>query len=297
MKVPMRFTVFLFLVMVFCHVSFSYAEESDAPPVDAVPVKTIEDYRSEGITVVGSNQWKPFTFANEAGEYTGLLVELWRVWEEKTGVPVRLVFDNWPIALGLFKSGSADVLSGLYFSEERADFMEFSDPLHSTSVVLAIRDDADIDCSNALTEGLVGVVDQGYPHDFIKVNFPEGRTAAYPGAKAVIDSFLAAETEAVVINHPTLVMEAGAKGQLDGITICRTLFYEVVYAGVQKGDTALLEVVNDGFSQISQEELDEIKGRWFVTAEREYRWVGAVLPAIIVVVLMGGFVILWVRRV
>lgn len=294
MKILKSFSVYLFisLTMALCiPADFSHAEEAETPSV-----KTLEDYRRDGITVVGSNQWKPFTFADETGKFTGLLVEMWRAWEVKTGIPVRLVFHNWPDAMDSFKSGSADVLSGLYYSDERSEFMDFSEPLHSTSVVLAIRDDADIDCSNALSDGLIGLIEQGYTHDFFNINFPEGKSVLYPGAKAVVDGFLAGEMEGLIINHPTLVMEAGERGQLDGVSICRTLFYKVVFAGVQKDNPVLLELVNDGFSQISQEELEVIKGHWFVPTEREYRWMGAVLPAVIVVVLIGGFVILWVRR-
>ena len=45
--------------------------------------------------VVGDDNYPPYLFRNDDGEVEGYLVDLWRLWERKTGVPVTLTATNW----------------------------------------------------------------------------------------------------------------------------------------------------------------------------------------------------------
>ena len=62
------------------------------------------------IRVVMDNNYPPYVFYDEAGNLQGILVDQWKLWEEKTGVRVKLSAMDWSTALDAMKSGKYDVI-------------------------------------------------------------------------------------------------------------------------------------------------------------------------------------------
>ncbi len=294
---PILLSFCLLLGGALCHAEDTAPNTASEVVADEnLPTKTIEDYQNSGINVLMPKQWIPFSSLTDSGEHVGFLVEMWKKWEAKTGVPVRLELMDWPDTVDRMKAGTADVHSGLYPSDEREEYMDFSEPLHSASGVLAVRDAASVDCSNAISAGRVGIVENSYAYDMLTTNSPESDIIPYPGSQALVDDFLGGKLDALALDYASLVVAAGGRANLERITLCRTLYYRVVSAGVRKGDKALLQLVNDGFSEISQKELEVIESHWFVTEEHEPRWKGAVLPAVGALVFVACLVFVWVTR-
>ena len=54
------------------------------------------------------------------GELTGLTIDLWRLWEKKTGSRVHIIATDWAEAQTLYKSGKGDVIDIPPLDEEAA---------------------------------------------------------------------------------------------------------------------------------------------------------------------------------
>lgn len=66
------------------------------------------------LRVVSDDNYPPYLFRNADGEVEGYLVDLWRLWERKTGVPVTLTATNWAEAQRTIAEGRADVIDMIY---------------------------------------------------------------------------------------------------------------------------------------------------------------------------------------
>lgn len=49
------------------------------------------------LTVVMDDNYPPYAFRDSSGVLTGYLIDLWKLWESKTGVRVDLVATDWQI--------------------------------------------------------------------------------------------------------------------------------------------------------------------------------------------------------
>jgi diguanylate cyclase (GGDEF)-like protein/PAS domain S-box-containing protein len=86
--------------------------------------------------------YPPFVYRNENGKLEGYTVELWQLWQQKTGTPVQLSAVNWAEVQPMLQRGQADVIDPIFETPERAPRMDFSPPY--MSVPTAVYADASI---------------------------------------------------------------------------------------------------------------------------------------------------------
>lgn len=70
--------------------------------------------QSSPLTVVARQDHEPFSYADIHGEPAGMLVDLWRLWAQRTGRPVRFVLASTPELEQWLKDGRADVWTGIF---------------------------------------------------------------------------------------------------------------------------------------------------------------------------------------
>lgn len=100
-------------------------------PVSALELSPIErEYlREKGeIVFVSQTRYPPFEFKTSEGEPTGMVIELARWMAKRAGVPARFIDTTFEQAQQAVLSGEADVLTSLFFSEQRAGSFNFTRP-------------------------------------------------------------------------------------------------------------------------------------------------------------------------
>jgi|GEM_PF-2017576 len=80
------------------------------------------------LTVVAREDHEPFSYADMRGEPAGILVDLWRLWAERTGRPVRFVLASTPQLQKWLEDGRADVWTGIFPLGSRPDVL-MTDPV------------------------------------------------------------------------------------------------------------------------------------------------------------------------
>ncbi len=93
------------------------------------------------IVVVLDDNYPPYTFRDSKGHLQGILVDDWRLWQEKTGIRVSLSGMDWDKAQLAMKEGRAQVIDTLFYSEERAMTLDFSVPYHEIGVSIFFNRD------------------------------------------------------------------------------------------------------------------------------------------------------------
>jgi hypothetical protein len=74
-----------------------------------------ESARPKTLTVGLDNAYPPYVFPAPSGGYQGILVDLWKLWEHKTGVPGPLIPLDWDTAQDFIRQGKADLID-MFFS-------------------------------------------------------------------------------------------------------------------------------------------------------------------------------------
>lgn len=249
------------------------------------------DYRKTGIVVTGSYSWKPYSFLTPSNAPDGFLVSFWRRWSEKTGIPVRFKLVSWKESLALVAKGEADVHCGLFYTEGRSKLFDFSQPVAATRSVLVVADS--VDCSDDLAALQWGTVAGSAEKLEIASLYPDAHVVDFKDSILLMEALGQGVIQASV-NDEATVMMLGREMHIP-LNVCETVVENDLLAVVQKGQSDLLEVVNQGLAQIDEDERRYLISRWFIGEESESEWEDMVTPVSIALLLSIG-VWLWSMR-
>ncbi len=236
-------------------------------PSDGVS-STGREARPGGVRVVMDNNYPPYVFLDERGDLQGIVIDQWRLWEEKTGIPVAITAVDWAEALRRMEAGEFDVIDTIFFNERRAGIYDFSKPY------------ARIDVSIFFDKDLSGITDaaslQGFPVavkagdaavDYLKAK-GVGLLQEYPSYEAIAKAAQERKVITAVMDNPPAHYFLHRAGIQDEFRHSPPLYSGAFHRAVRKGDTATLRLVEDGFALISESEYQSINRRWFGTETR-----------------------------
>lgn len=122
--------------------------------------------RAESLRMV-ADQWPPYVDESLPGR--GLAIDLVATVFSRAGYNTRLTVDAWSRALEGSRIGVYDVVANIWYTEERARELDYSDPYLVNDIRLIKKKESDIQFNRLddLKGRLIGVVkDYAYPKDF-----------------------------------------------------------------------------------------------------------------------------------
>ena len=208
----------------------------------------------------------PLKFTNQQGEAAGILIDIWRLWGQKTGIEVEFreaLFDD---TLEMVKNGEADIHAGLFYTKERDTFLDYSTPLVDINYYCYYHESlVPPDQLDDLFPFRIGVP-KGYTHTFVKENLPGAAIEVYDNFPALYDSAMAGGVIRVFVS-PVMNFEYYLKQKKLGNPFLynptKPVYSRIYLGAVQQGNLALLDVVNKGMAQISAAERVDIERKWF----------------------------------
>ena len=78
------------------------------------------------LVIAISRDTVPFHFIDEKGNPAGIIVNLWRLWSQKTGIAVEFKNASWHDTLAMVRDGQADVHAGMNYNPERDEYLDFT---------------------------------------------------------------------------------------------------------------------------------------------------------------------------
>ena len=84
--------------------------------------------RPAAIKVVMDNNYPPYVFQDNNGKLQGILIDQWRLWEQKSGIKAEIHAMDWGKALSGMKRGEFDVIDTIFKTTERAEWLDFTQP-------------------------------------------------------------------------------------------------------------------------------------------------------------------------
>ena len=245
------------------------------------------------ITVVSDDNYPPYIFRDDQGNIQGILVDEWRLWEEKTGIRVDLQGMDWDAAKKKMADGEADVIDTIFFTEERAVKLAFSAPYATIDVpVYFHKDISGIKDVKSLQGFTIGVKSADACIDILKKN---GITALqeYSSYENIIRAVMEEKIRVFCMDAPPALYYLYKMNLEKDYRYTEPLYAGQFHRAVKKDRKDLLTVVESGFAGISQKEREEISKRWLGAHIPIFRYLAYIFYLTGAFVLLGGILLLW----
>ena len=218
------------------------------------------------VTMCNNPNWAPIEFAKEGGEgqMQGIAIDTLKILEKKLNIRFKTIpTKSWTESQDFLREGKCEILPAAISTERRKSYANFTTPYLVYKLAIITKDDkpfvegladiADKTVARKKGSGLISKLKTPYPHIHII------ETTDY---KESLKKVALGEAYCTIATLPVasyFINQFSLKNlQIAGYTDIR---YRLSIA-VNKKDTMLLKVLNDGLSEISQNEQKRIYEHW-----------------------------------
>jgi len=220
---------------------------------------------ADPITIVCMKDNEPLSFVSKTGEPVGLMIDLWRLWGEKVGRPVRFIMGDWQDSLDALHSGRADIHFSMYITPDRARWAKFGPAISpgmgglllSTSAGQRITD------PSQLGDATIVVLEGSLQEDYMREHFPRVQLMVVRNGAEMFMSVANGLADGISSNFPS------AYGTIDRLGLnsffmpqAFPLFSRNLHPAVLRNRDDLARLMDEGLSRISRAEMVALEERW-----------------------------------
>ena len=219
---------------------------------------------NEVLTIACTEDYPPMSMISASGKPSGMLVDFWRLWSQKTGRKIQFRFFTWEASLAALKEGRADIHSGLFRSGEREKTLGFSKPFYQVESGFFHKRGQKAPHSLADLNGQkVGVEAGTQQLAYLRANHHAIHPVAVPSEKNIIEASNSYGFDTFFAELPYVSAQLERRGEQGLFELLSDgRMTNTLHAGVSKQDTRLLETVNKGLSAITPMERARIEASW-----------------------------------
>ncbi|MBU0728565.1 MAG: transporter substrate-binding domain-containing protein [Proteobacteria bacterium] len=243
------------------------------------------------IKVIMDDNYPPYVFRNEKGQLQGILIDQWKLWEEKVGVRAELTGMNWAEAQQGMRSGEFDVIDTLFRNDHREKIYDFSKPSAPIDVPLYFHYDISGIRGVQDLKGFVVAAKKG--DNVIEILHQGGITniVEYPSYEMIIEAAQSGKIKVFTVDKPAALYFLNKAGIQDLFRESPPLYTGYFHRAVLKGNSQILATVEKGFSLISEKEYRAIDSLWMgmpISFTPYFRYFIYILAVGMAVLLMMG---------
>lgn len=226
--------------------------------------------------------YPPFETRDDAGEPSGVSVDLMKAFGEYCGREIKIENTAWDGLIPSLQTGSADiVISSMTITEERKELIDFSDPYANALLAILANADSDINSIDDFKQaGKVLAVKSGSTgHMYAEKNLPDTELLVMPDESACVTEVAQGRADGFIYDQLTIYRNW--QNNPDTTKAVFIPFQDVEKWGiaVQKGNQELLDQINafladfqekGGYEELTEKHLseekkafDELNFQWF----------------------------------
>ncbi len=239
----------------------------------------------EKIILADDKDYPPFVFLDAGNVPSGILVDIWKLWSSRTGIPVEFRLMDWDDAISAVREGRAHVLGGVLKTPGREAAFELTKGFTEIPTGIFFHQQLGGITGVADLAGFaIGVVQGDSVEAVINATHPGMTFARYPGARDLVAAAAAGEVKVFVSDTPVALYYLAQHPEGAGFRqASKPIAVTTLHSAVRKGDHELLAAVQAGFDRISDSEVQDILKNWsgrplFFSGRWEY--LGAGLAAV-----------------
>jgi diguanylate cyclase (GGDEF)-like protein/PAS domain S-box-containing protein len=246
------------------------------------------------LTVVTDDNYPPYIQRDEEGLLSGYLVDIWALWESKTGVHVNLVATEWAKAQQLMEARQAEVIDTIFETSERVKKLDFTSSYATIPVSIYTHTSiTGIANLKSLRGFSVGVKKGDACIDKLKVA-GINTLQLFDSYQALIQGAIEQKVRVFCIDEPPanyLIYRSQAE---NNFRKAFSLYTGYFHRAVHKGDAATLSLVESGFAKMSSHELEDLHNKWMGSSLDQFSYAKYLRMGLGGVLLLVLISIVWV---
>ncbi len=220
---------------------------------------------SAPITVVCMKDNEPLSFVSKTGEPVGLMIDLWRLWGEKVGRPVRFIMGDWQDSLDALRSGRADIHFSMYITPDRARWAKFGPAIAPGmgGLLLSASAGQKIADPSQLGDATIAVLEGSLQEDYLREHFPKVHLMVVRNGTEMFMAVANGLADGISSNFPS------AFGTIDRLGLnsffmpqVMPLFTRNLHPAVLRDRDDLARMMDEGLARISRAEMVALEERW-----------------------------------
>ena len=220
--------------------------------------------RKDGLVIATARAFPPFSMLNAEGRPSGLFIDMWESWSQKTGKPVAFRMYDRVAAVHALKDGIVDVVSFLPPARSTSGWTQKSQPFYRLNWYLYRHKKTFARQPDILSsQSVLGVVSASREEEWLTENRPGVRINAFDttrqmilaAAGGTIDGFLALPQEMAVLPDRLGLPDSFIQSSYP-------LFQQPMGGVIRNFNPELIKLIEEGFDAIEQEERIRIETRW-----------------------------------
>lgn len=242
------------------------ADADTAPADDADPdADTLTTVNAGKLTMSTNAAFPPYEMTTDDGGFEGIDVEIAGAIAAELGLELQIDDMDFDAALMAVQNGKSDiVMAGVTVTDDRKAVMDFSDSYSTGVQVVIVKEGADITIDN-LGDQQIGTQRGTTGNIYCSDDYGDDHVTAYDNGITAVQALVNGQVDCVVIDSAPA---AEFVANNPGLTILDTEYVTEDYAiGIGKGNTALLEAVNDALAKLKADgTIDQIVSK-YISAE------------------------------
>lgn len=215
------------------------------------------------VRVVTDNNYPPYVVAGADGLPEGYVVDLWRLWEQKTGTKVEFRAIQWSKAQRAMLDQEADVIDMIFRTPAREQLYDFSPPYATLPVSIyvdsAIRGVTDI---RSLSGFRIGVQQGDACVDTLSSQ-GVSNMVGYPNYEAMLAAAKNGEIKMFCMDDDPASYYLYLHRDHLSFSRAFKLYEGQFHWAVNRGDAATFERVSKGMALITTAEREALRQKWF----------------------------------
>ena len=248
-------------------------------------------------TIAASAQSPPFSFLDKHNRPQGILIDFWNLWAVKTGARITFKMGSFDKTIEWVRDGAADFHAGIFQSEQRMQYLDFSPGFLNDTLSLFVLDKLNIRSilDMKAVPVAVGVSREYYAVEYMKEHFPFIKTKLYTNNEELLHSTIQREIVAFVVDYPVAFHYLSENDALGQYRVVEDISNQKLRAAVRKGNGQTLAFIDAGLKKISELERDQLSDKWGLREQSTLpAWLFKTMIMGGVAVLLLGFFIHWV---
>lgn len=207
---------------------------------------------------------KPFAMLNHEGQPAGLLVDIWKLWAQKTNQ--RIAFNigkSWQEARQDVIDGHSDIHLGLIANGMGAPDLALSSAIYPVEIYLYFKTGTSLSTDKNMNGLKTGVLQGSAEESRLKAQFGHMNLITYKTMEDLITGLMDGRIDALAGTSAQVnfsLEKLGYSGELDQAP--SPLFSAAIKAGVHTDSPDILKLIETGMLKISRDELLKIETRW-----------------------------------
>ena len=216
------------------------------------------------LVVTDDKDYPPYIFLDASGNPNGILVDIWKLWSEQTGIAVEFKLMEWSEALEAVKSGQADVVGGVARTPQREEMFDLTARITEIPSAIFFHNHlGGIKNLKDLAGFSIGLVSGDAVRDAVLSRHPELRFAIFPGARELVAAAMSGQIKVFIADEPVArhYLARDERGA-DFRQASEFVSKHALHGAVRKGNAEVLALVQDGFARISDARIKAVINDW-----------------------------------